>query len=103
MTRHRWTYINGVAYEHGVDIFPEESTTGKAPTILADIPDFRSTIDGTIVRGRAGMRDHCARHNVVPLQDVKGLPPRTTAPAPLSAAYREGTKRTIAEIINSRY
>jgi hypothetical protein len=42
--------------------------------VLGDLPDFVSPIDGTVVHGRAGMREHCARHNVVPTADLVGLP-----------------------------
>ena len=101
MTRKRWVYVKGVAYEVGVDVMPEQASC--APAILADIPDFVSSIDGSVVRGRAGLRDHCARHDVVPTQDLKGLPPKPAFnDAPPSAAHREETRRTIAEIINSR-
>lgn len=45
-----------------------------APTIMPDLPDFVSPIDGKNYSGRAGLRDHCARHDVVPNADLKGLP-----------------------------
>jgi hypothetical protein len=41
---------------------------------MPDLPDFVSPIDGKVYSGRAGMRDHCARHSVVPTADLKGLP-----------------------------
>jgi hypothetical protein len=42
--------------------------------IAPDLPDFVSPIDGTTVRGRAGMREHCKKHDVVPTSDLAGLP-----------------------------
>jgi hypothetical protein len=63
-------YIEGVPYEKGTE--PRRESGG--PTIMPDLPDFVSPIDGTVVHGRAGIRDHCARHNVVPTADLKGLP-----------------------------
>ena len=42
------------------------SEAPKAGAVRGDIPDFVSPIDGTIVRGNKGMRDHCKKHNVVP-------------------------------------
>jgi hypothetical protein len=42
--------------------------------ILPDLPDFISPIDGKRYSGRAGLRDHCARHDVVPNAELKGLP-----------------------------
>ena len=47
--------------------------------IVPDVPDFVSPIDGTVVRGRAGIREHCRLHNVVQTAELKGLPPATTA------------------------
>jgi hypothetical protein len=44
---------------------------------MPDLPDFVSPIDGKLYSGRAGMRDHCARHDVVPNADLKGLKPLT--------------------------
>ena len=49
------------------------------PVIIPDLPDFVSPIDHTVVRGRSGLRDHCARHNVVPTRDLAGLPARRPA------------------------
>lgn len=75
----------------------------KAPTVVADLPAFVSPIDGKTYSGRAGMRDHCARHDVVPTADLAGLPPKPMVNTNFDPRYREETKRTIAEIINSRY
>lgn len=99
MARFRWVMING-------ELVPADEVTAnesKGPAILPDLPSFRSPIDGSVVSGRAGMRDHCARHNVVPTADLAGLPPKTmNTPYAPSAAERERTKQTIASIINSR-
>lgn len=43
--------------------------------ILPDLPDFVSPIDKKLYSGRAGLREHNERHNVVPVADLKGLPP----------------------------
>jgi len=100
MARFRWIMING-------ELVPADEVTAnesKGPAILPDLPTFRSPIDGSIVSGRAGMRDHCARHDVVPTADLAGLPfKRTYQPSAPSAEYREATRRTIAEVINSKY
>jgi hypothetical protein len=69
--RQAWIYINGVAYEKGTE--PQRDSV-HGPTVMSDLPDVVSPIDGTIIRGRTGLRDHCARHNVVPTADLKGLP-----------------------------
>lgn len=44
------------------------------PQILGDLPDFVSPIDGRLYSGRAGLREHNRRHDVVPNADLKGLP-----------------------------
>jgi len=101
MPRRCWVYINGIAYEKGVDLLPDSS--GTAPMVFGDIPDFVSTIDGSVVRGRAGLRDHCARHGVVPMQEVQGLPPKPAVkPYELPTREREQTKRTMHQIADQR-
>jgi hypothetical protein len=73
MARRSFVQIDGKLYERGVDVIPEQvSATGAA--IIPDLPDFVSPIDGKVYSGRAGMRNHCARHDVVPTADLKGLP-----------------------------
>lgn len=48
---------------------------GEDKTMVhGDLPDFVSPIDHTVVHGRAGLREHCLRHNVVPTADLAGLP-----------------------------
>jgi hypothetical protein len=86
-----------------IDEVTANAQSNAGPTILADLPDFVSPIDGSVVRGRAGMRDHCARHDVVPTAELAGLPfKRMYQPTEPSREHREETKRTIAQIMNSR-
>lgn len=100
MSRQRWIQVNGQLIP--ADEYTQQSET-KGATILPDLPDFRSPIDGTIVRGRAGLRDHCKRHNVVPTADLAGLPTKLAHnDVPLSREYREETKRIMARIIDER-
>ena len=62
-----------------------------------------SPIDGQLVSGRAGLREHCKKHGVVPTAELKGLPPKQAQySAPPSEAYRQQTRQTIADVINSR-
>lgn len=79
MTRKSFVQIDGVLYEKGTE--PRRSEQRATAAVYGDLPDFVSPIDGTTVRGRAGMRDHCARHNVVPTADLAGLPSRPQATA----------------------
>lgn len=89
-----------------LELVPRDEYVARMPrrqitaTIAPDLPDFRSPIDGTIVRGRAGMRDHCKRHNVVPTADLAGLPTK-----PMNQEYkpdREAIRRTIADQVYRR-
>jgi hypothetical protein len=94
--RRSWVYVNGVAYEKGTE--PRHESFGQGPAIMPDAPDFISPIDRTVVRGRAGIRDHCARHNVVPTAELKGLPMGIQPSAPDRTAIRQ----TIIDTINSK-
>ena len=73
-----------------------------APAILGDVPDFVSPIDGTLVSGRAGLREHCRRHDVVPTAELAGLPPKPFVNLEISREHREQTRQVIADVINSR-
>ena len=39
--------------------------------IMPDMPDFLSPIDGKVVKGRKGYRQHCREHNVTNVSDFK--------------------------------
>lgn len=81
-----------------------DSDGGSAAVVRGDIPDFVSPIDGTVVSGRAGLREHCRKHDVVPTEELKGLPVKSmNQPYQVSSAEREATKRVMHEIIRDRY
>lgn len=102
MTRQRWIYkADGRVIDCSVE--QDDSPAGpSSPTFIPDLPDFVSPIDGKTYSGRAGMREHCRKHDVVPQAELAGLPHRRPDRTS-SAAYREETRRTIADVINSRY
>lgn len=102
MARKSWIQIGGKLYDKAELQGMEGASSVGAPAIIADAPAFVSPIDGSVVDGRAALRDHCARHNVVPTAELKGLPPKPFVNTEFSREHREGTKRVIAEIINSR-
>lgn len=77
MTRRSYVQIDGVLYEKGTE--PHRSSSRQGPTVMPDLPDFVSPIDGRLYSGRRGLRDHCDRHNVVPNADLKGLPTLTAS------------------------
>lgn len=97
MTRKSYVQIEGVLYVKGTE--PVDSSTRRGPAVMGDLPDFISPIDGSVVHGRAGMRDHCARHNVVPTSDLKGLPFKQAVQdyVPDRASIRESIKRAMIE------
>lgn len=104
MARRSWVQIDGKLYERGVDTIPEATGgASRGPSVFGDNVEFVSPIDGSVVRGRAAMRDHCARHDVVPNQELAGLKPRTFGQAPtVSSEQREAIKRTMYQIADHR-
>lgn len=52
-----------------VEIFDR---TDEHHFVRGEIAAFRSPIDGTIIDSRTKYDDHCARHNVVPYDAMKG-------------------------------
>lgn len=102
MARKSYVQINGVLYDKAELQGMEGASSVGAPAIIADSPAFVSPIDGSVVDGRAALRDHCARHNVVPTAELKGLPPKPFVNTNFDQQYRQQTKQVIADIINSR-
>lgn len=78
------------------NIIPDDRPS-RRNIIAGDLPDFVSPIDGTVVRGRAGLREHCARHNVVPTEDLKGLPYERPVHKPSQREIREQVERIMAK------
>ena len=74
-----------------------------APAVLGDIEPFVSSIDGSVITGRAALRAHCKQHGVVLTADLKGLPPK-----PMNQEYkipeeqRRATREYIAHQLNTR-
>jgi hypothetical protein len=80
----------------------------RAPMIMGDLPDFVSPIDQKVVSGRAGMREHNLRHNVVPTADLAGLPylnPHYNETRSKSEIQRDrqSRKETIIHKVNQHY
>ena len=104
MARKSWVYVGSTAYERGIDDDKlQEALHPRTASVMPDLPDFVSPIDGKVYSGRAGLRAHCARHNVIPTADLQGLAPRPLV-LPTKSTEREtqARKRLIADIINSR-
>jgi hypothetical protein len=108
VARSRWIYINGEAipaddYE-ALARARGHAEEGRRLVIAPDLPDFQSPIDGKWYSGRAGMREHCAKHNVVPTADLAGLPPKRTFQTP-TFTKEQARERTmeIARIVDSKW
>lgn len=84
-----------------------ERPTSRGVTILPDLPDFVSPIDGKTYSGRAGLREHCKRHDVVPTADLKGLPYLTTTSDTRSPeqkrADQDHRKRVVINEVDKQY
>jgi hypothetical protein len=106
MSRETWVYPrDGSAPVRKEDYHPAPSSDGY--TILPDLPDFVSPIDGKLYSGRAGLREHCKRHDVVPNADLKGLPTLTTNSDFRSSEQRRQSaaqrKEQIINLVNKHY
>ena len=71
-----------------------EIESSQAPAIIPDEGSFTSPIDGLIYTGRAGMREHNRKHDVVNNRDLAGLPYLTA-----NEPYKVDKKQMRADII----
>lgn len=106
MARKTWVYIDGVAYEKGTQPGRVVSDAA-APFVAGDEGSFISPVDGKVYSGRAGMREHNARNDVINNRDLVGLPTlqsnsdfRTSAEKRASAEHR---KQMIINQVNKHY
>jgi hypothetical protein len=107
MSRYTIVYPeNGPSYYKGSDA-PPGPQPSRGATILPDLPDFVSPIDGKLYSGRAGLRDHCARHDVVPTADLKGLPYLTTTSDTRSTEQKRADadhrKKVVIQEVDKQY
>lgn len=74
---------------------------------MPDLPDFVSPIDGKWYSGRSGLREHCKRHDVVPNNDLKGLPTLQTGSDQRSPEQRRSDannrKQSIIRQVDQQY
>jgi len=113
MSKYRATYdkhgkatewIDGELVWVRPDLQAPADSSGTAPVVFGDNIRFVSPIDGTVVEGRAAMREHCRRHDVIPNQELAGLKPRTFGHGvTVSQQEREIRKRTMHQIVDQRY
>ena len=77
---------------------------GISAAIFGDNVRFVSPIDGAVVEGRAAMREHCRRHDVVPNQELQGLKPRTFGGGvTVSNQESETRKRIMHQVLDQRH
>lgn len=106
MIRETWVFPSdgGEPYLKGS---VEHARRGNGVVFLPDLPDFVSPIDGKSYSGRAGLREHCKRHDVIPNEDLKGLPVLTTNSDQRSPEQRradaQARKNLIIRQVNHHY
>lgn len=69
----------------------------NSPLVFADEGDFVSPIDGKVYSGKAGMREHCKRHDVVNHRDLVGLPTGISGRRESSLSDRRELRNAIIE------
>lgn len=89
MARQSFIQIGGKLYDKSQPHPELDGGSRRTATVMGDLPDFVSPIDGTVVSGRAGLREHCKKHDVVPTADLKGLPTTRPQYTPDRAAINE--------------
>jgi len=93
------------AYKRGEE--PERAPSKSYPAFIPDMPDFVSPVDGKLYSGRAGMREHNKRNNVVLNLDLKGLPVLKTHGEMRSKQEIQTDKRSrveqVARLVNQHY
>src|SRR5688572_14070221 len=97
--RKGWIYhSDGTVTEKGTGALTSRTSSGIMFT--PDLPEFRSPIDGQVYSGRAGLREHNLRHNVINNEELKGLPMETMNKAPQidRAAIRDQVIRAAREL-----
>jgi hypothetical protein len=76
VTRKSWIYTSdGRVFERGSPEHMEyEGSKTYSPRVFGDEESFVSPIDRKVYSGKAGMREHNARHQVVNNRELAGLP-----------------------------
>ena len=77
---------------------------GVSAAVFGDNVRFVSPIDDAVVEGRAAMREHCRRHDVVPNQELQGLKSRTFGGGvTVSKQESEVRKRIMHQVLDQRH
>lgn len=107
MIKESWVYPSDGSAPYRRGERPTTMSVSRGPTILPDLPDFVSPVDGKHYSGRAGMREHNLRNDVVPMADLQGLPLLTTNTDTRSTSQKradaETRKRLIIQQVDKHY
>ena len=105
MPRYCWVYPSDGSppYEKGA----EDATAPSGIMFMPDLPDFVSSVDGKLYSGRAGLREHNLRNNVVCNADLKGLPVLTASSDQRTPEqrreYAQNRKQVIIDQVNRHW
>ena len=97
MARTSWIYPTDGSppYEKGT----YHASLPSGVMVMPDLPDFVSSVDGKLYSGRAGLREHNLRNNVVCNADLKGLPVLTTSSDQRTPEQRREYAQTRKQVI----
>ena len=87
--RRTWVYIDGVAYEKGVDPMPDRVQ------IMREIEPYISQIDGSLITSRAKHQEHLRRHGYTEVGNDSSI---FKPPAPISAKSTTRKELLIAQV-----
>jgi hypothetical protein len=109
MARKSYIQIDGVLIDkedHEALAKARGESNHNYATFVPDLPDFISPLDGKRYSGRAGMREHCAKHNVVSNMELTGLPTLQMNSDQRSSSQirkdNESRKNTLINLVNNR-
>ena len=98
--RRSWVYVDGVAYERGVDEIP------SLHYVMPEIKPYQSMIDGTLITSRSQHREHLRAHGCQELgnEPLKALDkPYTGIPDVNPQGRKELIRSQISSMTNKQF
>ena len=117
MARQTWVYPPGATkgilkedwleMQHQGELFGMNGAEHKTHHMISgDLPDFVSPVDGKLYSGRAGLREHNLRNNVVNNSELTGLKPLAYNSDTRSSSQirrdKQDRKERIIHLVNER-
>lgn len=102
MSRATYVIRDGKCVEKHLAAPYEPPVFGRSAAVIPDIDPFVSPIDRSLINSRAQYRDHCKRHDVVPTQDLAGMPTSRAQSATERKKESEARKQMIANQLYRR-